>query len=153
MDTVLVFAKGITLSDVNPHNFSMKNGYVSNIICTCVPVLPMISSYIDTLKCITGFMSSGYIAAHYPKEAHSPEMKLHSQGKAIKITWPNFNSMQAIDILIKIISDLPEDIVDITFIVSESDKSVAIYYGLKKGKSIIEEYFEGKTKKERYIYS
>ena len=153
MDSILTLANGITLGDVNPHNFSLKNGYIANLISSCIPVLPILGTYVGRMRVKMGFMSSKFISDRYPQECHSIEMQLHSKGNAIRVTWDNYDEVSTIDTLIKVMSQLPDDVVDICFFVYHADKSVAIYYGLKEGRVIIEEYEEKGKRKTRTIYS
>lgn len=97
--TLLKFADNVTMAELNPHNFALKNDYISNLISTALNVIPYANLVIGKEKVLVtkGFLSRSYIQ----QELQLPKRRVedfykHAEGKAIEITWEDFDVESAI---------------------------------------------------------
>ena len=101
MSSKLMFADNITMSELNPHNFALKNDYISNLVSTALAVIPYANLMLgkDKVFVTNGFLSRSYIQ----QELNLPKRKVedmykHAEGKALEITWEDFDVESAINL-------------------------------------------------------
>ena len=95
----LIFSEQITLHEINPHNFALKNDYISNLIDTAMLVIPPADALLPdrNLRVVTGFLSRSYILEQVEKDTDLfTDLIQHSEGLAIELTWDNFTPDEAI---------------------------------------------------------
>lgn len=122
----LVFAEGITLTSVNPDNNALKNSYIDNLICTSMAVFtsPAIINKVSTPRVVKGFISRKKLYDGEGKVT-SNETK-YAKGLALEITWPEFNSVTAVEIAKYFFDKSPTD-----FEIHIKNDSIAFYRGVK----------------------
>lgn len=97
----LKLAHGIKISDLNPHNFALKNDYMNNIISCGLILTDCISKcgFKNSVNIVKGFLSNSYIADNLAVSAGKciDFLMQHSRGNAIEITFDDFTVDKAID--------------------------------------------------------
>lgn len=95
----LTFANNITMKELNPHNFALKNTYISNLISTALNIIPILNEVIgeDAIKVTRGFISNMYLR----DRVNVPDWKIqnmmrHTEGLALEFTWRDFEFSDAL---------------------------------------------------------
>ena len=96
----LQFADNVTMTELNPHNFALKNDYISNLISTALKVVPYANSMFGShnIKVKRGFLSRSYIQEELLNTTNTniSDLYKHAEGLGITISWINFDSDSAI---------------------------------------------------------
>jgi len=130
----LVFAKGVTLAEVNSENFHMKNDYADNLIVTCMEILPIIDNNVSSIKIINGFISRKKLFNEVLDSTKSPtpDQKKHCKGLALELTWKSYSRESALTIAHLLLKELHHEVLKI---VIKSD-SIAVFRKMAKNKII-----------------
>jgi hypothetical protein len=134
----LVFAKGITLNEVNPENFHLKNNYADNLITTCLMVFPFLDTRVSELFVTHGFISRKKLFNEIIEkdDKHSKvataEQKKHCKGLALEVSWKGFDRDKATNIAREMFKELPYE--KMKFVVTAN--SLGIYRKVNKRKII-----------------
>ncbi|MFA7142569.1 MAG: hypothetical protein WC175_01110 [Candidatus Dojkabacteria bacterium] len=116
----LIFADYIRLSNINPHNFALKNEYISNLITTCMNIIPVVNSIVgkECTRVTRGFLSRQYMLDNLdiPERMFDDLMK-HSKGLALEMTFEPFD---------------PDVSISVANAVIENDKQVKVIIDNKK---------------------
>lgn len=92
----LVFARGITIKEVNPESYALKTPYADNIFGTCLSTLPIIDKLVEGIKIVKGFEARAKILSNKQEKRLNKYEYAHSEGNALKITWKNFDTERAL---------------------------------------------------------
>lgn len=109
----LQFADNVTMTDLNPHNFALKNDYISNLVSTALMVIPIANAIVgsDSVMVKRGFLSRSYIQdelLHKPV-FNKADLYKHAEGLGVSITWRDFDSDTAIRVCNEVIFAHPEE--------------------------------------------
>jgi len=136
----LKFADKVTMDELNPHNFALKNEYISNTISTALNVLPVINAIVgsDKVNVTRCFLSRRFIfdEMNIPVD-RIDDFLLHSEGLAIEVSIDEWEHELAILICKEVISNndcAMKTLVDLT------RNRLSFYYVKDLEKSIIESY-------------
>lgn len=146
MNNTIRLADGLTFSDLNPLNFSLKNDYICNLFSTGLLLLPKINACFK-FKIIRGFVSKSYIyetvTAEPMSEKSADKIELleynervksllykHGEGLAIEIGLVGFkNTIEAMaEIVREIILDSKEKI---SAILMPDSNAISFFRGVK----------------------
>jgi len=140
MKNELKFADKVTMDDLNPHNFALKNEYISNTISTALNILPIINSIVgsDKVNVTRCFLSRKFIFDEMviPSDRFN-DFLLHSEGLAIEVSLDDFDDDLAIFISKEVIlkNETPlKALIDLT------RNRLSFYYVKDLENSIIESY-------------
>ena len=95
----LTFANHITMKELNPHNFALKNTYISNLISTALNVIPILNEVIgvEHIKITRGFISNMYLRDRIKvPDWKMQNMLKHTEGLALEFTWKDFEFSDAL---------------------------------------------------------
>lgn len=116
----VVFAKGVTISEVNPDNYHMKNNYADNIFATCLSVLPIVDTFVKNIRVVKGFIALKKYKSDNGEDNQRSNEKKYCKGLGLEITWDDYNKKSCRIIASKILMDLPGE----NFIIIIKDNSV-----------------------------
>jgi hypothetical protein len=127
---LLKIIEGISFSDLNPHNFHLKNDYINNILITAFSVLPVIAKEdLLDVRVIEAFVSSSFI-----KSSTDKYLRKHFNGRALRITWRGFKVADAIQVALSLFEEIAhveiviDNVEDWIMINRNCDRSVIIEY-------------------------
>ena len=95
-----VLCNGISIVELNPENFALRNDYIDNLFATAYLVINKIINPTGIhATVVRGFLSDKFIKSELSDEAvgHSLIWK-HGKGLAIEITWEGFTYQNALTI-------------------------------------------------------
>lgn len=100
-DLGYIFAKGVTLREINPDNNALKNEFMDNLMTTCSMLLISADSVFDKISVVRGFISAGklyneILPAAGRSKCNQEEIR-HTLGTALEITWEGFDPDKALD--------------------------------------------------------
>lgn len=92
MKNEIKIGRKITYEDLNPHNFALKNRYVTNLLTTALAVIPTLEDFVGGSAYIKkGFTSKGYTT--YEKGTPTPFESRLGEGLALVISVDPFDDM------------------------------------------------------------
>lgn len=140
----LIFAEGITLNQINPHNFSLKNKYMDNLITTSMTVLPVIERSLENkqLKILKGFLSNSYALDRF--ETMTRSLILHTKGLALEISWDDFNENNAYFVAHNLFDYAKKNNIKLRIVIDINNEFIAVYYRTSKLQIVL------KTKSKKY---
>ncbi|HNX38197.1 MAG TPA: hypothetical protein PL124_03940 [Candidatus Cloacimonadota bacterium] len=101
------FADGITLLNLNPFNYALKNDYINNLMNTGMCILPIVADTvvgdISIKKCFTS--KKQFLNNDYEKEDPRLSDKF-SEGLAIRLTWDEYDANMATQLAYRVMSQL-----------------------------------------------
>ena len=118
----LIFGDNIKMNNINPHNFALKNDYISNLMTTCLSIIPVVNRVVgkENSRVTRGFLSRQYMIDHFEMSGSLQEDLLKfSQGLALEMTFEPYDN----DVAITIAHN-----------VGESDRQVKVIIDNKKQK-------------------
>ena len=123
----LVFARGVTIQEVNPESYALKTPYADNLFSTCLSILPLIDKYVTGIKIIEGFVSRAKMLS---KKKDSNKLNkyeyAHTMGNAIVLTWTEYDPDNGLSIAKEILKALPNNNIHIIIY----DYGIGIYRDL-----------------------
>jgi len=150
----LIFAKNVTIDNLNPHNFALKNEYITNLISTALNTIPYAN---DLLGVDSVVISNGFASYKYMNEVSLSNFVrnqkgcnncmiqrelLFSKGLAIGLTWKDFDPNIAIQVAKNIL--LNNDVINI--VIDIIGKKLNVYFNvILNGKPITKSIIEEKT--------
>lgn len=125
MRDVIRFGKSVTLEELNPHNFHMKNDYMNNILFMALNVLPALEELGYTPKVEQCFLSNKYTASN-PELLRERFSERYNKGLGMRVSLDPF--------------DMVGVIVDIPRIVMSINSNVHAYVDMRR--KLVEFFFE-----------
>lgn len=97
---IMEICNGVSLENLNPMNFALKNEYFSNLVSCGVMVLPFLTETLDERIIVTrGFLSRSYILNNIEGTVKlTKDFYKHAEGLALEITWDGFDVESAITV-------------------------------------------------------
>ena len=132
METTIKFTNEVTLENLNPLNYALKNEYIGNLISTGALILPRVQDHLAYPVIIKKAMINRNILLSLGRSRFQAEEELKEKfmsGLALCISWPEFNAVTAMEAVQGVMSDTDEKL---TVIINEDDKYVSFYRGTKK---------------------
>ena len=132
---VLKFADKVTMNEMNPHNFALKNHYISNLISTALYVLPYANACIgqQVVRVTRGFLSRSYILTELQIPKHKTEdIFKHSEGLAVEITWDNFDMDTALDLVSYITNPVTGNGQKMKIVIDKNKNKMSFYFDVNK---------------------
>ena len=131
----IMFADNVTMAELNPHNFALKNDYISNLISTALAVIPYANLIIgkENIQVVRGFLSRSYIQQEMalPKRRVDDIYK-HAEGKAIEITWSDFDVESAINLTNYMIPIFTKEGEKVKMVIDAVKSKLAFYFDSDK---------------------
>jgi hypothetical protein len=90
------FTDKIYFSSLNKFNFAIRNGYMSNLLCTAFATIPVLIKYVKNLDVACGFINDK-ISKDFFKCDNIAKSGVIT-GNAIAFTWDNYNMYDAINL-------------------------------------------------------
>ena len=105
----LVFARGITIQEVNPESYALKTPYADNLFGTCLSVLPIVDKYVESVKIIEGFVSRAKMLSKKKDNNKLNKYEFaHTEGNAIVFSWNEYDPDNGLSIAKEILKALPQ---------------------------------------------
>lgn len=127
----LKFADNVTMRELNPHNFALKNDYISNLISTALNVIPYANEVIgsDRVRITRGFLSYSYIMQelNIPSRIIKDIIK-HSEGMAIELTWKEFDNEEALVLAKTVVTELSLQHIQVKVVINTVKSKVSFYF-------------------------
>ena len=133
----LLFADGITYADVNPFNTKLGNDFISNLIPTCIAILPRVEKYSGrNVKLIMGFVSESNLKTKYGMDSINWYWKKFAYGLGLAMSWDDWDILKAIEVSNKLYEAIPENI---HIYISHADKSISVLRKMKDRKIVMQD--------------
>jgi len=133
----LLFADGITFTDVNPFNTKLGNDFISNLIPTCIAILPRLEKYTGSkLKLHMGFVSESNLKSKYGIEDINWYWKKFAFGLGLAVSWNDWDILKAIEVSNKLYEAIPENI---HVYISHTDKTITVLRKMRDRMIIIKD--------------
>ena len=110
MRDVIKFGKTVTLEDLNPHNFHLKNDYINNLLFAALSVFPYLNNKGIDAKVLRAFISAGYMDENMPEFKNERYSQKYSQGLGLLITWEDYTDLEAISEVSKLVSTIKSNV-------------------------------------------
>ena len=127
----LKFADNVTMRELNPHNFALKNDYISNLISTALNVIPYANEVIgsDRVRITRGFLSYSYITQelNIPSRLIKDIIK-HSEGMAIELTWKEFDNEEALVLAKTVVTELSLQHIQVKVVINTVKSKISFYF-------------------------
>ncbi len=131
METTIKFTNEVTLENLNPLNYALKNEYIGNLISTGALILPRVQDHLAFPVVVKKAMVNRNIMLSLGRSKFQVEEDLKDKfmkGLAITISWHDFNAVTAMEAIQGVMSSTDEKL---TVIINEDDSYVSFYRGTK----------------------
>lgn len=106
MKNDIKIAGDITFSQLNPHNFSLKNDYINNLFTTALMIIPRLYQHLnENIELIKGFVSKQYITDNYTEM--DKHVYKHGEGLGLEFKLPD-NKERLLISLRQLLNDIEE---------------------------------------------
>lgn len=133
------FAENVSIENLNPHNFAMKNDYIDNLFSTAWLIVSKIGREQSGLKIIKGFLTAAYMREHYKTDGADYLLK-HAEGLALEVTWDMFTTDDATSVGLMLIN---ESLEPLFIIVDGQRKKICVYRKYLDSKSVLAQLVNG----------
>jgi len=139
MKQLVKFATGITFEHLNPHNFALKNDFVSHLLYTGLSILPVLNKLVNEIKVTKGFISHSYMLCNTPELVKIPHMLQHCKGLGIEVTYDCFDPAGAIFIAQEVLDSVSDPLLAV---IDSENETIGFYFGSVKKSEIKEKTLE-----------